>query len=529
MIPAKSSIKKMLGELPLTAEVYWHIMQSGKPIRGFKLKKLARALPVLCEQAASSQNKIKPQRKVLLFATLPHWVAHTTVLGLALAGLGNEVSLAYLPYPKWQKPINRFDLRRHNAYVRQILAQAKPLIRSISWLDSSPFNKSLPAKLKKSIENQALNDSQYILQTEEVNLEDDLYRFRLKRNTDVACAALTWLQRHRPDVVIIPNGTILEFGAVYQVVKYLSVPVVTYEFDEKRGHLWLAQNSEVMLQETDDLWALYKDRQLSPEQWKMITSLFEARQEARLWEEFSRQWQNLPRQGSEDIHAKLGLDSRPIILLVPNLLGDSVTLKRQIFSKGMTDWLERTLQFFASRSGVQLVVRIHPNESLLLPHGTSMVEVARRALPIMPEHIHLIEADAQVNTYDLVEISNLGLAYTTTVGMEMSMIGIPVIVCGQTHYRGKGFTLDPHSWDEYFSLLESFISDSGIYRLSPEQIERAWNYAYFFYFDYPLPFPWHLLQFWDDLERWPLEKVLGDEGQQRFGKTFYCMVGEPLC
>ena len=49
----------------------------------------------------------------------------------------------------------------------------------------------------------------------------------------------------------------------------------------------------------------------------------------------------------------------------------------------------------------------------------------------LPEHIHLVLADAKVNTYDIVEVADLGLVYTTTVGMEMVMSGVPVIVVGK--------------------------------------------------------------------------------------------------
>jgi capsule polysaccharide export protein KpsC/LpsZ len=57
--------------------------------------------------------------------------------------------------------------------------------------------------------------------------------------------------------------------------------------------------------------------------------------------------------------------------------------------------------------------------------------------------LHVIRPTEKINTYDLMEIAGLGLAYTTTVGMEMAMRGVPVILAGQTHYRGRGFTHDP--------------------------------------------------------------------------------------
>jgi len=36
------------------------------------------------------------------------------------------------------------------------------------------------------------------------------------------------------------------------------------------------------------------------------------------------------------------------------------------------------------------------------------------------------------------------------------------------------------------------------------------------------------MNFWDDLETWPLEKVLSEEGQKLFGDTFGFLVNEPF-
>jgi capsule polysaccharide export protein KpsC/LpsZ len=154
--------------------------------------------------------------------------------------------------------------------------------------------------------------------------------------------------------------------------------------------------------------------------------------------------------------------------------------------------------------------------------------VVKRVLPELPEHIHLVPADAKINTYDIVEIADLGLVYTTTAGMEMAMSGVPVIVVGNTHYRGKGFTLDPATWEEYFETLGKVLGQPQQFRLPKEQVERAWQYAYQFFFEYPHPFPWHLLHMRKDLEEWPVEKVLSQEGQELFGKTFRYLAGEPI-
>jgi len=208
------------------------------------------------------------------------------------------------------------------------------------------------------------------------------------------------------------------------------------------------------------------------------------------------------------------------------VLGDSLTLGRQVFSKSMGEWISRTVQYFAGRPEIQLVIRVHPGE--VLTHGQSMVDVVRQVLPTLPEHIHLIKPTDRVNTYDLVEVADLGLVYTTTVGLEMAMSGLPVVVAGQTHYRGRGFTHDPDSWVSYFKMLGHLLERPREFRLDQQQVERAWRYAYSFFFEYPLPFPWHLVRMWEDYKNRPLSQVFSPEGQAEYADTFRYLTGTPL-
>jgi hypothetical protein len=536
---SKSSVKRILGEIPLTAELYWQFRQSGRPLsESFSLQRTQEWLPRWRAEAETAVKRFPPGKRVLLFATLRYWIEHAVLLGLALGGQGHQVSLAHLPYANWRKPVDRFDMRRQIAYSQKILGQSGPLLKSVLLMDTQDRSvpDKLPSELLTAIETVSIRDVQYTFQVEDIDLEDELYHLRLERNKQAARSALAHLRQIRPEVVVTPNGSILEFGAVYQAARYLGIPVVTYEFGEQRGRIWLAQNGEVMRQETDSLWQARQDAPLSDEQIEWARALYTSRQRADLWQNFSRRWQGQPSQGEAKVRATVGLDSRPIVLLAANVIGDSLTLGRQVFTDTMTEWLQRTVLYFSSRPDVQLVVRIHPGERYT--NGPSVEDVVRQVLLEPPEHIHLVAADDLINTYDLIEIADFGLVYTTTVGMEMAMSGVPVAVAGQTHYRGRGFTLDPDSWQDYQELLELCLSDPGLanpslaspgtYRLSRQQVDRAWNYAYRFFFEYPQPFPWHLLHFWDELQDWPVGRVLGEEGQAIFGNTFRYLTGEPI-
>ncbi|MFW5713962.1 MAG: hypothetical protein ACOCYU_04755, partial [Brevefilum sp.] len=424
------------------------------------------------------------------------------------------------------RPIQKFDLRRQNLYARQVLREANRVLRVQSLLDVRPLSSQLSPQLENEVEKVSVFDTQYTLQVEDVTKEEEIYRLRYSRNQETAINVRAWLAAHKPDVAIMPNATILDMGIVYHVAQYLGIPTVSFEFSDQRERIWLAQDTEIMRHETDDLWNARGDESLEETQIQRLQELFNAREGGKIWKNFARKWQATPTEGGMQIRKKLALDDRPVILLATNVLGDSLTLGRQMFSRSMAEWIERTVRYFADRDDVQLVIRVHPGE--ILTHGISMVDVIQDELDEIPSHVHLIEPEEKINTYDILEFADLGLVYTTTVGLEMAMRGIPVIVAGQTHYRNRGFTYDPDTWENYFDTLEVLLGDLEAGRLSQEQIELAWRYTYLFFFEFPKPFPWHLLDLKNDIQERPISFVLSEEGQARYGETFAALTGEPI-
>ncbi len=519
----KHSLKTILGNIPYSADLY-DSLRKGRPNTRYNLSQLEKHLPLAIEQARQYIEKAKPGKKLLLFATLHYWVEQAAIIGLTLRALGHDVTIAYLPYHDWRKDINKFDSRRQDLYTRRVLSPLKGLVHYASLLDVEPAP-ILPADLRPGISLISIYDAQYTDQIEDVDTNSALYKLRFKRNDFAARAALTLMQELKPDTVLIPNGTITELGAVYRAARYLDLHTVTYEFNDSREQVWIAQNDEVMRQNTDSLWKARGGHKLLKDERVLVEELESARMGGKSFGKSARKWQDVETKGGETLRKELKLDKkRPIVLLTTNVLGDSLTLGRNIFAPSMAAWIKKTVQFFADQPQAQLVIRIHPGERLM--KGTSMSSVVKGALAEIPENIHLIEPLEKVNTYDLMEIANLGLVYTTTTGLEMAMNGIPVIVCGQTHYRKRGFTFDPQTWAEYFSLIQSSLQSKTV--LSKTQIETAWEYAYRFFFEYPLPFPWRLMHFWKDMEVSPLSDVLSKDGQKEFGKSFEYLAGKRI-
>ena len=169
------------------------------------------------------------------------------------------MTFGYLPYADWKNPVNKFDVRKQDLYTKKVLEGAEKFMTVHSFMPSFPLYKTFPEEIAEIAAEVSTYDTQYTLQVEEIDTENQLYKMRMERNETFAKLLYTWIQANHPDQLIIPNGTIQEMGVAYRIAKWLEIPVTTYEFGEQRKRIWIAQNREVMRQETDDLWEARKD------------------------------------------------------------------------------------------------------------------------------------------------------------------------------------------------------------------------------------------------------------------------------
>ena len=122
----KQKVKEVLGRVPLVPEMEWFIRRRNKQVGGFKLKKVNEALPDWVAQASASPLRNRKGKKVLIFGMLRYWTSYATLLSVAMAGLGHEVTFAYLPYANWQKKLSRYDLRLQNLFARFLAYLSAP-------------------------------------------------------------------------------------------------------------------------------------------------------------------------------------------------------------------------------------------------------------------------------------------------------------------------------------------------------------------------------------------------------------------
>jgi hypothetical protein len=294
------------------------------------------------------------------------------------------------------------------------------------------------------------------------------------------------LEEYEPTCVIAHHGVYVPQGVLGAVARSRGVRVVNWGSSYRNTTSIFSHDDtyhRTFIDEPVELWA---DRPLAdPEERQLVEYLAARRRGRGDWTWITPEAALRPdAQQSDELIQALGLDpDLPIAGLLTNVLWDAQIYYDGAIFEDMLDWLWTTVDYYAEHTDRQLVIRIHPHE---VKHGNRQpVEPElRRRYPDLPATIKVVSHDDPYNTYALMDLCDAVLIYGTKTGVELTAVGIPVVVAGDAWIRGKGLSVDVESRAQYRSVLESLPSFE---RLSPKQLDRARRYAHHFFFRRMIP------------------------------------------
>jgi hypothetical protein len=102
-----------------------------------------------------------------------------------------------------------------------------------------------------------------------------------------------------------------------------------------------------------------------------------------------------------------------------------------------------------------------------------LAKSAGRALFVAPDEL--------ISSYELIRHSKFVLIYNSTIGLESSIMGFPVLCAGSARFTDYGTVYFPDSAEEYLKQLEKFLSASKV-KIRPEHTKNSRRFFYFHYF-----------------------------------------------
>ena len=298
-----------------------------------------------------------------------------------------------------------------------------------------------------------------------------------------AFATSKLLNQHNFTVACFNHGIYSPHGIIGEVCRDRSVRVVNWNIAYRKRCFIFSHGDtyhHTMLSEPLDAWENIPWNQAMEDE---ILGYLKSRwQGTRDWIWFHEK----PDEEFGKIAQEIGLDlTKPAIGMLTNVMWDAQLHYRANAFPNMLAWVLETIEYFSKRPDLQLLIRIHPAEIRgTLPSRQPLLPEILKVWPELPKNIFIIPPESPVSTYAAMMECDSVIIYGTKTGVELTSVGIPVIVGGEAWIRGKGITNDPSTPQEYFQCLDKLPLSK---KLDANGLRRARKYAYHFFFRRMIP------------------------------------------
>jgi hypothetical protein len=284
---------------------------------------------------------------------------------------------------------------------------------------------------------------------------------------------------------VFTHGIYVPWGIVGEVARQEQVTVSTWNVAYRKRRFIFSHDDtyhHTLMSEPRSHW---EGLDLTPARESELMKYLTSRREGMFdWIVFHRPTS----QNADAIARQIGIDrSKPVIGMLTNVSWDAQLHYPANAFPNMLEWMVQTCQYFSTRPDLQLLIRVHPAEiSGFPPSRQPILAELRRRIPTLSPNIIVVPPESGISTYALMSLCNSAIIYGTKMGVELTSVGIPVIVAGEAWIRNKGLTEDASSPDEYFRILARLPFPA---KLPPGQLTRARRYAYHFFFNRMIPLP----------------------------------------
>lgn len=304
----------------------------------------------------------------------------------------------------------------------------------------------------------------------------------------------------RPDKVFSSHGVYTSWGPWAAVARAMRIPHDRYNGGWRRNTL-LVNRAETPPAACNDIWPEHEHTPLTPSQERCLDRYLASRESNA--EDFYQFFEAVD-PDLEGWYRERGISPgryRQRVTLFTNIVWDAAAMGRPGAFATLGDWLVATVKQFLDRPDVLLLIKVHPGETRWLtrtPGRWQVPSILREELGELPESIRLIEADDPVSNFALYRDIDYGLVFSSSVGLEAALAGVPVLCGSDVHYARPKIVAIPDGERAYRERLLRWIEQGPDF--TPDRAV-ARRYAYTLFFRKLIPFEPI------DVEGWGIRRV----------------------
>jgi hypothetical protein len=283
------------------------------------------------------------------------------------------------------------------------------------------------------------------------------------------------LKQTNPQAVVLFNGQTFPEATVYWLAKTRGVRIITHEVSmfPLSGFFTAGQATALPM-------PIPENFELSSRQNAWLDELMQNRFQGKFSMAGIRFFPEM--KALDDAFLSKAARFKQVVPIFSNVIFDTTQQHSNALFPDMFTWLERVLEAVKEHPETLFVLRAHPDESR--PGKVSRESVAmwvERTGAASLSNFIFVAPDELISSYELIRHSKFVLIYNSTIGLESSIMGVPVLCAGSARFTDYGTVYFPDSAEEYLKQLEKFLSANEV-KIRPEHINNSRRFFYFHYF-----------------------------------------------
>ena len=267
---------------------------------------------------------------------------------------------------------------------------------------------------------------------------------------------LGFIQNSQPQAVVVFNGMFYPEAMARFAAKQHSIPVYTHEVGMLPNSAFFTANDATAYPVE-----IENDFELNEEQIKHLNDHLQKRFEGDFVTAGIRFW---PEMKEPDVLLQQKMDAfHHLVPIFTNVVFDTSQSHANVVFPHMFAWLDRVLDEIKAHPDTLFVIRAHPDE--LRPNKESQETVdnwiERHNVEALPNVIY-IRPNEFISSYDLIKKAKFVLVYNSTIGLEASLMGVPVLCAGKARYTQIPTVYFPQTTEDFSKAFLKFLSTKRI-------------------------------------------------------------------
>jgi hypothetical protein len=287
----------------------------------------------------------------------------------------------------------------------------------------------------------------------------------------------------KPVAAVIFNGIMFPEAAACWVAREMGVRLITHEVGFQPFSSFFTDGEA-----TAYPISIPNDFELNPVQNARLDAYLEQRFKGKFTMAGIRFWPEMARL--DDNFLKHASQFHQIVPVFTNVIYDTSQVHANTIFLNMFEWLNQVLKIVRAHPETLFVIRAHPDE---MRPGTKKQSresvhdwVYNNRVAELP-NVVFIDSQEYISSYELIRRAKFLMVYNSSIGLEASLIGVPVLCGGKARYTQYPTVFLPNNSDEFHQWVEKFLKAETI-DLPPKLQSNARRFLYYQLYRVSLPF-----------------------------------------